>query len=351
MIPAPGPNTLLLQPAQRRLLILLDPEMGHITMHLRGLLFQHSFAAAGWQVEFVNIREMPLDQIVVKAREFPAVYLLKVCFLRLVRELQQGAPDTRIIFDLTDALWQPFHRACGWQHLEKILAAADAIFSENEFICAYGRQFARPVYAIPACTQVHKFDALRQTHPARADGQVRMGWMGSNGTTSALRAISQPFQELFDLHPQLYLRILGCSDPALLPPLPEGRYSVLAKYDEDTMIRECLDFDIGLFPPPGDVEDYKVRGALKGMLYMTAGVPPVCLDAGDCGRIMVDGQTAMLIGAPEEWETKLGVLIRDPALRHQMGAAALAAIRQGHTIEAVFAALESALISVIQTPK
>ena len=43
----------------RRLLFLIDPENGHVTVHSRGLMFADHFKNAGWHVEFLNVRETP----------------------------------------------------------------------------------------------------------------------------------------------------------------------------------------------------------------------------------------------------------------------------------------------------
>ena len=129
--------------------------------------------------------------------------------------------------------------------------------------------------------------------------------------------------------------------------LKKVRYSVLTNYTESDMIREALSMDIGIFPPPSDVRDYEIRGALKAMIYMSAGVPPVCLKAGDATRIIVDGENGMLVEKPTDWVNKIEQLIQGPVLRKSMGEKALAYIRKDHSLSAVGSELSHGFQTVL----
>lgn len=336
-------------PTDRRpgsVLFVLDPLLGHTTVHVRGLMHRERLAEAGWRAEFVDLREVGEERVVELAQHFEATYLLKVASLSLVRKLKERT-RTKVVFDLTDALWQPFHRAHGWHDLEAILEASDAVFSENEYVCAFGLKHNPRVYSIPASTQPHLFDAARASMPPRTDDKVIIGWVGSNGTVSALDTIREPLRRLCSRHPNVELRIVGCSEPHRLAGLAGLPYSVRPTYDEAGMIDEIVRMDIGVFPPPLDLDDYRIRGAQKGMLYMTAGIPAVCQNAGDCARVIADGKTGMLADSLEDWFEKLDTLVASPDLRRRMGAAASQSIRPGHTYDHVFSKLHDALCSVI----
>lgn len=49
------------------------------------------------------------------------------------------------------------------------------------------------------------------------------------------------------------------------PAFSKLQYSILPQYDEQTMIGEILGMDLGLFPPPLDMEDYCSRGRLEAL--------------------------------------------------------------------------------------
>lgn len=335
-------------PARGRVLCLYDPLMGHATCITRGLMFEEEYRRHGWEVRFVDYRQSTPEQILAHAAECNVTYTLKVADLALHRLIKQHT-RTRLVFDLTDALWSPVHQQAGWTDLNAILQVCDALFSENERICAYGRQYNARVYSIPVCLQPHKFDAARAAlAPRSPDGPLVVGWVGSTGTARALFQVHEALERLALKHPRLELRILGCGDASQLPPFQHLPYTVLAKYDEAVMIEEMLRLDVGIFPAPFGLDDYAVRGGQKAFLYMTAGVPPVCHNAGDCALRIVDGVTGMLVDQPEDWYTKLDQLLSDAALRRRMGQAARDAIRPGTTVEDVFAVMDAALQDVMR---
>lgn len=329
-----------------KLLCVYDPVMGHSTLHVRGLIFKDEYLRRGWDIRFLDYRQAGVDEIVRQASECDAVYLLKVADLRVYQQLKEKT-KAKIIFDLSDTLWAPVHQAAGWTDLDRILALADAIFSENEWICAYGRKFTSNVYVVPPCTKPERFDAIKASLPARDPDTLVVGWVGSTGTARSLHKVGDALDALALKYRNLEFRILGCADPLELPAFRELIFSVHGAYDEDRMMREILSMDIGIFPAPLDMEDYKYRGALKAKLYMSGGVPAVCHNFGDCATMIKDGVTGMLVDKTEDWYVKLDQLLGDAALRKRMGRAAYESIRAEHTMEHVFTILENSLLKVI----
>src|SRR5690606_25309602 len=146
-----------------------------------------------------------------------------------------------------------------------------------------------------------------------APGRTVIGWVGSRATVGALAKIRAPLRALLARHPALEFRVVGARPADVAAILGRERVTVRAEYDQDGMIDEMLAFDIGVFPAPLDEEDYRARGALKALLYMAAGLPAVCLDAGDCAALVTDGVDGMLARTEAEWEAKLEALVVSPA--------------------------------------
>lgn len=334
-----------------RILIVLFNNMGSITAHIRGLMYSDLFREIGWTVEFIDIEETTEDLLVERAIGFDAVYLLKIPYLSLIHKLR-AKTTARIIFDLTDALWMPHHRWNGWQDLEAILTASDAVFSDNEFVASYGRRYNGDVHVIPACTQVERFTEIRKTIAPRTDDDVVVGWVGTASTMTALDVVREPLERLSLKYPKLSLRllILGLSDMNALSGFRHTRHTVLPSYDEDRMIREVLRMDIGIFPPPCGLEDYAIRGPLKALIYMTGGVAPVCQDAGVCATLIQDGTNGMLANNADEWERKLEALVASPDLRRRIGQNAFRTVERNHSLKAIFERLVAALQSVLASP-
>ena len=172
-----------------KILFVFNRVLGKVTSEIRGLIFKELFEGNGWRVEFVDVHQAGVRKIASMAASFDAVYLLKVPYHGLIQQLKRKS-KAKVVFDLTDALWKPHFRKAGWEDLEKILSDVDAVFSENEYICDYGRKFNPVVIGIPACTQVERFDMARRSLPPRKDGKVVIGWVGSPETVGALEKSS-----------------------------------------------------------------------------------------------------------------------------------------------------------------
>ncbi len=344
-----------------KVLFVLNPGHGHSTPRIRGTIYREMLVKNGWSATFVSISSNPaspeLDQfyrthkeIVSLAKDYDLIYLLKVNSFTLIKELKRSS-RAKIIFDLTDALWRPsFRRA--WFFLEEMLRISDAVFSENEYVCDYARKYNKQVYNLLACTQPEKFLELRRTVDQGSHrGRIRLGWIGTESTISAVVSIIGPLEKLFNKYPNLELRILGAGDRNVSKHLSRIRYSCLEYYDEKDMMREAVQMDIGLFPPPSDQADYRIRGPLKALIYMSAGIPAVCLAVGDVARIIQDGKNGMLVDSRTDWEGKIEKLILDSELRERMGAAAFETVRAGHSLESAFNSLERSFLSVMHTQR
>ena len=319
--------------SNRRLLIVADSAMGHATIRVRGSALTESLRARGWGVELVDVRQIPAEEIITKAGDVDVVYLLKVSLLDLIRRIKET--PAVVVFDLSDALWTEFHRQHGWQDIDAILGSADAIISDNPYVARYGKRFTENVHVVPTATYVERFAEKMAYRPAKpANAPQVIGWLGSQGTAGGLNFLKGCLERLAVRHQNLELRIVG-ADHAAMPEFANLPTTFIPIYDEERMIEEVLAFDIGLFPPPLDLDDYIVRGALKAMIYMSGGVPAVCYRAGESADLIEDGVTGMLAESQEEWEQKIEQLILSPELRSAIGKKALQAVCRNHSLKYV----------------
>ena len=337
------------------LLFVVDGRRGHATRRARGGVFREAFEREGWTVGFADAAvDQPAD-IVAAARRHEIVCLLKVGSLSLVRSLLRDRHNkrdgrARVVFDLTDPLWKRVHRRAGWHDLERILRVVDAVICENAITREYALRFNPNVAIVPASAQVERFDAARETQPPHDSRRVVIGWVGSRGTAGALARVRAPLERVCARHPEVVVRAVGCRIEDAERALSGLPFSVLPEYDEAGMVREMLSLDIGLFPMPTDLEDYRVRGALKALLYMGAGVPAVSQAGGDCSEVVEDGVTGMLADGDAEWEAKIEALVVSPDLRRRMGAAALDFARRERSIVRVLLAYREALLGALALP-
>lgn len=341
-----------------KVLFVLDPRQGYATAKIRGLIYEEILNHHGWYIEYVSIssygselekyRKSP-EEIIKMANDFDIVYLLKVNAYGFIRNLRKRT-NAKLIFDLTDALWRRNLRK-SWIFLEEILQISDAIFSENEYVSEYGKRYNKHVFSLAACTQTEKFDEYRKTIAPRTDNKVILGWIGSESTKNAIFSIIRPLQQLCANYHEVELRILGCSEGILKNKLKNIRFTSLYRYSEDDMIREAVSMDVGIFPPPVDLVDYRIRGALKGMIYMSAGIPAVCFNAGDSAKIITDGINGVLVNTEDEWYTKIERLIKEPLLRKRIGQLGYESIVKDHSLSSVGSELSKAFAAVLNLPR
>ncbi|MCC6952992.1 MAG: glycosyltransferase, partial [Deltaproteobacteria bacterium] len=318
-------------------LFLFDSAMGQATAHTRAMRFQGHFERAGWRTGFLDFHKSGPEAAIAAAKSFDIVYLLKIASLSVVDRIRRET-SARIVFDLTDALWAPLHRQHGWADLEGVLLRCDAVFSENQYVCEYASRYCDTVISLPVPTLVEDFEIARRERSSAPRSDVIFGWVGSSGTVAALTKIRPALAKVFRAHPECVLRVVGCHRQ-FLPDFPDMRVSVLESYNEEVMVREMLDLDIGLFPPPFDDDDFAIRGSQKALLYMAGGVATIAQRGGDCERFIEDGVTGMLATTESEWAEKLEQLVRDHSLRNRLGDAARQSASVGRSTQAIFECL------------
>lgn len=332
----------------RHVLFVVDEDAGHVTAHLRARMFAEPLARRAFTVTILDARRNAVEDITSAAARADVVVMSKVPSIALMHRVRASARGP-VLFDFTDALWLPHHQGHGWQDLHALLAAADGLLCDNEVIARYGRQYNAHVHLWPASTQVELFDAERAKYAGTSRDTVRLGWVGSQGTATALHAIADALAAVAQRVPNLELRVLGC-DPASVPVIPGMRTSVLPSYDEATMIAEMVAMDIGLFPAPLSLEDFRNRGPLKGALYMSAGIPMVCQRGGELDFIVQQGANGYTADGVQEWTAHLVTLANDASLRAQVGRHARASMN-GRTREAITDVLVNILNEAIATPR
>lgn len=296
----------------------------------------------GWLLKLVHriIRIAKQFYIIKIAKEYDVVYLSKSIVYNLISKLRQKAAKP-IVIDFGDAVWLP---EFGVKKFNETLAMADAVTTDNEYTAAYVRRINPNCTVIPDFPQVEIFDRHRSEFNKSTNSKIRLGWIGSAGRVNDLLVIWEVLERLFAKYDNLQLRLVGVgSDPQNLPPFQKVKYSYLPSYNQEDMIRESLQMDIGLFPLQDD-EAGRVRGILKALVYMAGETAVVCSAVGQNEDFIQDGTNGMLARSPAEWEEKIDILISDSGRRRQIARTGLELVRKKFTIEQSF----SKLLTVLQ---
>ena len=91
------------------------------------------------------------------------------------------------------------------------------------------------------------------------------------------------------------------------------------KWENEQEVNLFNSFDIGVMPLP-DNEWTKGKCGMKGLLYMSVGIPTVMSDVGMNKDIINHGKNGFLATGEEQWINVLSELIDDADLREKVGA-------------------------------
>ena len=90
-------------------------------------------------------------------------------------------------------------------------------------------------------------------------------------------------------------------------------------WSKETELDDLSSIDIGIMPLPND-EWSKGKCGLKGLQYMSLGIPTLMSPVGVNNEIIEDGVNGFLCNHIDEWVEKISQLIESPELRHKIGA-------------------------------
>jgi glycosyltransferase involved in cell wall biosynthesis len=269
------------------------------------------------------------DEIIERAKKCDLVSMVKSAGIRLYDRLSK-LEGPGVVMDINDACWMP---CFGWTDLPETLQMVHGVICENEYIAKYARCYNNNVHVVPDSPQIEVFDPLRPTI-RRDEDKVVLGWIGGAQNIAPLHQIREPLEALFSHFPKLHLRVVG-ADESRLPKFKHVRYSCRATYDQSTMVREVLRFDIGLFPLLRN-EDGLARGTLKAKVYMSGGAAVVADHFGENPGLIRDGVNGMLASSLSDWHHKLQSLISDRCQRLRIAEQGLSTIRENFTVSHIF---------------
>jgi glycosyltransferase involved in cell wall biosynthesis len=350
----------MLQPAHnRKILVLVEGEHDSPSEVVRAGVFKRFWKAAGYDATYIQrlppknllsrflfkttlIKRLAIlrreREIVRLASESDFVYAHLISKLPLLQSIS-ALPRPRLVLDLVDALWTPAYRRWRWEGLEDIVALADVITCDNAFTANHYKRSHEKVYVIPDSPQLEHFDAWR--HHSPQGNRLVIGWIGGVNSASALYAIWEPLERLFERHSNLHLRIVGAPEWRI-PPFEKVDWSAAPVYDQEKMVREVLQMEIGLFPSY-DVDEGRARGVTKPLIYMAGGAVPVCRNIGVVGEVIKNGVNGLLVNEASEWLPRLNELVENNEWREALRTGALETVRDSYRTEQIFDQLIRAL--------
>ncbi|MCS7152912.1 MAG: glycosyltransferase family 4 protein [Bacteroidia bacterium] len=255
-------------------------------------------------------------------RQWRGIYLYREATLLgtpLIEHLwMRGLP---VLLDFDDAIWivdtSPQFRRFAWlkspKKLSKLLRKSAVVTVCNEFLASYARKYAQDVRIIPTTVDTDLY------HPVGKPGHIKpvvIGWSGSSTTLAHLRTVEAALKQLHEKYKdEVHFLFVGA--PEYKPPFP----AEVLPWSAATEIALLQRMDIGIMPLPDTVWS-RGKCALKALLYMSVGVPPVVSPIGMNCEVVRDGIDGLWAGSISDWVEKLSFLIEHPQERKRLGAAA-----------------------------
>jgi len=256
-----------------------------------------------------------------KAKQYDLVFVQRECFMLGTAYFEKKmAKKTKLIFDFDDAIWlhaiSEGNKSLAFlkdaSKTDKLIAAAHLVFAGNQYLADYAKQFNPKVVLIPTTVDTELF--VRQEQALR--DKICIGWSGSFSTIphfeSALEALYQIQAKYGE---KVYFKVIG-----------DGRYKNEAlnisgiPWTNEDEVFQLSELDIGLMPLPND-KWTRGKCGLKGLTYMSLGIPTIMSPVGVNTEIIQDGVNGFLAGSIDEWVAKISRLVEDADLRKRLGAA------------------------------
>ena len=220
--------------------------------------------------------------------------------------------NINLVFDFDDAIFLRRKK-----RTNQMLRMSDVVIVGSHFLAEYAQKHNDNVYIVPTAIDTDKF---KPAHPEKRS-EFKIGWVGDGKTyQDDLIMLREPLMSIAKTN-NITFEIIGTKDcDKLKRAYRECEYLKVEMIDwmkPDEIASELTTFDVGVYPLL-DNEWNRGKCGLKALEYMSAGIAPVCSDIGENKYFIEEGKDGLLARTPDEWETKLRVLIENTQLKRQI---------------------------------
>lgn len=248
-------------------------------------------------------------RVALLARFYDIIFIHRLVIPTFILKLIVRVLKKKIVFDFDDAIYatlKPYKK----RRFNRQLPLCDLIILTNSIARQYVSQFtSRNILKL-----IGPIHCSRYYPRSKSDnGEVVVGWIGSNSTTKYLLTVMKTLESLVVKNTNVAVEIIGAARTSF-----ESSQIRLKRWSLDTEVNNLQHFDIGIMPLPDD-EWSRGKGGYKLLQYMAVGIPCVASPVGVNKELIKDGENGFLATTEEQWYEKLSLLIENPELRKQMG--------------------------------
>lgn len=239
-------------------------------------------------------------------------------------------PDTRLVYDLDDDLWNitpenyPAWKLYGRGDIrdavEFMAATADLVTVSTEPLAEVLRQFSGNVTVLPNCIP----DWVLDLGPRRQymGGRPRVGWAGAASHGADIGLVADPVRRFLKRFPQWDFQLNGTDyRPTIKAPAGRMVFRPWVQVNTDPeKFYLSADFDIGLCPL-APTAFARSKSYIKALEYGARGIPVIASDIEPYRTYIEHGVNGFLVKRDHEWLKYMSELAADDGLRAKMGEA------------------------------
>lgn len=239
----------------------------------------------------------------------------------------------RLVYDFDDAIWMQ-HVSEGNKKLaflkdphktSKIIKLADCILAGNEYLRAYALVYNPNTKLFPTVVDTNRY--RRQSVAPSPQSQVCIGWSGSFSTFEHFMLLDDVLRKLYLKYGErIKIKIIGAPKVSLDYPV------AFAEWTEETEVYELSEMDIGIMPLQDSAWNQGKCG-LKGLLYMSLGIPAVLSPVGVNLQIIKHGSNGYLPQNDIEWIDLISKLIDDKQHRLEIGEKGRLSVIENYSVD------------------
>ena len=223
-----------------------------------------------------------------------------------------------LLYDFDDAIWvkdiSTVNKKLSWfkneKKIEKLLPLCTYVTCGNNYLADFARNYNKNISIIPSTVDTSHYMPLEKNKHE----QVRIGWVGSHTTIKHFELLTDVFVQLQKKYSdKVKFVVIGDENYTNRKLNLKGK-----KWDNDKEVELFNSLDIGVMPLPED-EWTKGKCGMKGLLYMSVGIPAVMSNIGMNKDIINHGVNGFLPKGHQQWLDVLSNLIEDSELREKIG--------------------------------
>jgi glycosyltransferase involved in cell wall biosynthesis len=222
----------------------------------------------------------------------------------------------KIIYDFDDAVMyrsssstNPYSRSRRIK-FAYMMKRVDFAVTGNQFLKSEVLRYHPRVEVIPTSIELSRY-RIKESYQPR--GPLTIGWLGTSSTLKYLKILMPALENLYRAYPHFQLKIV--CDQFLNS---EGLPVIKKRWSSEEEQSDLKSFDTGVMPLSDDLWS-RGKCGLKLLQYYGVGLPAVCTPVGVNRDIVEHGVNGFWAQTQEEWTSHLKRLMKEEALRKEMG--------------------------------